>query len=111
MPEVRNDSVLPLKPVYSVEDRRAQEALPGSFPYTRGIHEDMYRGRLWTMRQYAGYGTAAESNTRYRFLLEQVQTGLSVTFALPTQIGYDSDDPMANGEVGKVVVAIDSLQD
>src|ERR1043166_5343893 len=84
---------------------------PGEYPFTRGIHRDMYRGRLWTMRQYAGFGTAAESNKRYRFLLKQGQTGLSVAFDLPTQIGYDSDDPMANGEVGKVGVAIDSLQD
>jgi methylmalonyl-CoA mutase, N-terminal domain len=111
MPELRNDSGLPLKPVYSVEDRRGEESLPGSFPYTRGIHKDMYRGRLWTMRQYAGFGTAAESNKRYQFLLKQGQTGLSVAFDLPTQIGYDSDDPMANGEVGKVGVAIDSLED
>ncbi|TMF95178.1 MAG: methylmalonyl-CoA mutase [Chloroflexi bacterium] len=109
--DVLNDSGLPLEPVYSVEDRRAEEPLPGAFPYTRGIHKDMYRGRLWTMRQYAGFGTAAESNKRYRFLLKQGQTGLSVAFDLPTQIGYDSDDPMANGEVGKVGVAIDSLED
>src|SRR5439155_308012 len=81
------------------------------FPYTRGIHRDMYRGRLWTMRQYAGFGTAAESNKRYRFLLDKGQTGLSIAFDLPTQIGYDSDHPMANGEVGKVGVAIDSLED
>ncbi len=111
MTEVSNDSGLPLKPVYSVEDRRAEEPLPGTFPFTRGIHKDMYRGRLWTMRQYAGFGTAAESNKRYKFLLKQGQTGLSVAFDLPTQIGYDSDDPMANGEVGKVGVAIDSLED
>src|SRR5437762_3927552 len=113
MKEVQNDSGLPLKPVYSVEDRRESpdETLPGAFPFTRGIHKDMYRGRPWTMRQYAGFGTAAESNQRYRFLLEQGQTGLSVAFDLPTQIGYDSDDPMANGEVGKVGVAIDSLED
>ena len=111
MTDAENDSGVPLKPVYSVEDRRAEEPLPGSFPYTRGIHKDMYRGRLWTMRQYAGFGTAAESNQRYRFLLKQGQTGLSVAFDLPTQIGYDSDDPMANGEVGKVGVAIDSLED
>src|SRR5213596_4248109 len=84
---------------------------PGEFPYTRGIHRDMYRGRLWTMRQYAGFGTAAESNRRYRFLLDRGQTGLSIAFDLPTQIGYDSDHPMANGEVGKVGVAIDSLED
>src|SRR3981081_155814 len=106
-----NDSGLPLKPVYSVEDRRAEEALPGDFPYTRGIHKNMYRSRLWTMRQYAGFGTADESNKRYQFLLKQGQTGLSVAFDLPTQIGYDSDHPMANGEVGKVGVAIDSLED
>jgi methylmalonyl-CoA mutase N-terminal domain/subunit len=111
MKETANDSGLPLKPVYSVEDRRAEESLPGTFPFTRGIHRDMYRGRLWTMRQYAGFGTAAESNQRYRYLLQQGQTGLSVAFDLPTQIGYDSDDPMANGEVGKVGVAIDSLED
>jgi methylmalonyl-CoA mutase N-terminal domain/subunit len=111
MKEVQNDSGLPLKPVYSPDDRRAEEPPPGAFPFTRGIHKDMYRGRLWTMRQYAGFGTAAESNERYKFLLKQGQTGLSVAFDLPTQIGYDSDDPMANGEVGKVGVAIDSLED
>ena len=111
MSDVHNDSGLPLKPVYTAEDRRGDEPPPGTFPYTRGIHPDMYRGRLWTMRQYAGFGTAAESNKRYQFLLKQGQTGLSVAFDLPTQIGYDSDDPMANGEVGKVGVAIDSLED
>jgi methylmalonyl-CoA mutase N-terminal domain/subunit len=111
MTEDVNDSGLPLKAVYAVEDRRAEEPLPGTFPYTRGIHRDMYRGRLWTMRQYAGFGTAAESNQRYRFLLKQGQTGLSVAFDLPTQIGYDSDDQWALGEVGKVGVAIDSLED
>ncbi len=111
MSEVLNDSGLPLKPVYSADDRRAEEPPPGTFPFTRGIHKDMYRGRLWTMRQYAGFGTAAESNKRYRFLLKQGQTGLSIAFDLPTQIGYDSDHPMANGEVGKVGVAIDSLED
>jgi len=106
-----NDSGLTLKPVYAVGDRRAEEPRPGTFPFTRGIHKDMYRGRLWTMRQYAGFGTAAESNKRYQFLLKQGQTGLSVAFDLPTQIGYDSDDPMSRGEVGKVGVAIDSLED
>jgi methylmalonyl-CoA mutase, N-terminal domain len=110
-PPFRNDSGLPIKSVYSVEDRRADEPAPGAFPFTRGIHKEMYRHRLWTMRQYAGFGTAAESNKRYQFLLKQGQTGLSVAFDLPTQIGYDSDDPMANGEVGKVGVAIDSLED
>src|SRR5216110_1072175 len=113
MKEVQNDSGLPLKPVYSVEDRRdsPDEPLPGTFTFTRGIHKDMYRGRPWTMRQYAGFGTAAESNNRYRFLLKQGQTGLSVAFDLPTQIGYDADDPMALGEVGRVGVSISSLDD
>ena len=84
---------------------------PGQFPYTRGIRHNMYRGRLWTMRQYAGYATAEESNARYKYLLAQGTTGLSVAFDLPTQIGLDSDDPLAAGEVGKVGVAIDSLED
>ncbi len=84
---------------------------PGAFPYTRGIHKSMYRGRLWTMRQYAGFGSAAESNARYRYLLEQGVSGLSVAFDLPTQIGYDSDHPLAAGEVGRVGVAIDSIDD
>jgi len=84
---------------------------PGEFPYTRGIYPNMYRGRLWTMRQYAGYATAEESNARYKYLLAQGTTGLSVAFDLPTQIGLDSDDPLAVGEVGKVGVAIDSLED
>jgi methylmalonyl-CoA mutase N-terminal domain/subunit len=84
---------------------------PGEFPYTRGIHPTMYRGRFWTMRQYAGFGTAIESNQRYRYLLSKGQAGLSVAFDLPTQIGMDSDHPLALGEVGKVGVAIDSLED
>lgn len=84
---------------------------PGEYPYTRGVQPTMYRGRYWTMRQYAGFSTAAESNERYKFLLSQGQTGLSVAFDLPTQIGYDSDDPMALGEVGKVGVSIPSLED
>ena len=83
----------------------------GTFPYTRGIHPTMYQGRLWTMRQYAGFGDARRSNERYRYLLEKGQTGLSVAFDLPTQMGYDSDHPMASGEVGKVGVAIDTLDD
>jgi len=86
-------------------------AYPGEFPYTRGIQPSMYRGRLWTMRQYAGFGTAAESNRRYRYLLAQGVSGLSVAFDLPTQIGYDSDHPLAAGEVGRVGVAIDSIDD
>jgi len=84
---------------------------PGEYPFTRGIYKNMYRGRLWTMRQYAGFGTAEETNKRYRYLLEQGQTGLSVAFDLPTQIGYDSDHPLAEGEVGKTGVAIDTLED
>ena len=84
---------------------------PGTFPYTRGIHDSMYRGRLWTMRQYAGFGTAEESNRRFRYLLQQGVSGLSVAFDLPTQIGYDSDEPLAAGETGRVGVAIDSIDD
>jgi methylmalonyl-CoA mutase N-terminal domain/subunit len=89
----------------------AQIGFPGEFPYTRGVQPTMYRSRLWTMRQYAGFATAEESNERYRFLLKQGQTGLSVAFDLPTQIGYDADDPLAHGEVGKVGVSISSLED
>ncbi len=100
----RNDSGVPLEPAYG-------EPPAGEFPYTRGIRREGYRGRLWTMRQYAGFGNAAESNQRYKYLLGQGQTGLSVAFDLPTQIGYDSDSPKARGEVGKVGVAIDSLAD
>src|SRR5215208_1812353 len=84
---------------------------PGAFPYTRGVHPTMYRGRLWTMRQYAGFGSAAESNARYRYLLEHGVSGLSVAFDLPTQMGYDSDHELAAGEVGRVGVAIDSIED
>ncbi|WP_287569186.1 methylmalonyl-CoA mutase family protein [Thermosipho sp. (in: thermotogales)] len=92
-------------------DYEKELGFPGMFPYTRGVQPTMYRARFWTMRQYAGFGTAEESNKRYKYLLEQGQMGLSVAFDLPTQIGYDSDDPMAEGEVGKVGVAIDSLED
>ncbi len=102
------------EPVYGswdVPDLESRLGLPGEYPFTRGIYPSMYRGRLWTMRQYAGYATAAESNRRYRYLLEQGQTGLSVAFDLPTQIGYDSDDPLSRGEVGKVGVAVDTLDD
>ncbi|MGH8883564.1 MAG: methylmalonyl-CoA mutase family protein, partial [Stackebrandtia sp.] len=84
---------------------------PGEFPFTRGVYPGMYPGRLWTMRQYAGFGTAAESNRRYRYLLEHGVSGLSVAFDLPTQMGYDSDHPLAAGEVGRVGVAIDSIDD
>jgi methylmalonyl-CoA mutase N-terminal domain/subunit len=107
---------IPLKTVYTREDLAGQNAdeaigVPGEFPFTRGIYPTMYRGRLWTMRQYAGFGTAAQSNERFRYLLAKGQTGLSVAFDLPTQIGHDSDHPRAAGEVGKVGVAIDSLED
>jgi methylmalonyl-CoA mutase N-terminal domain/subunit len=99
----------PLEPVYGPDDVAAEA--PGSFPYTRGIHPTMYRGRLWTMRQYAGFGSAAETNKRYRFLLEQGQTGLSVAFDLPTQMGHDPDAPEALGEVGKAGVSIATVED
>lgn len=107
------DSGIEIKPVYTKDDlpERTGEEFPGENPFTRGIRQDMYRGRLWTMRQYAGFSTAEESNQRYRYLLSQGVSGLSVAFDLPTQIGYDSDDDMAEGEVGKVGVAIDSLED
>ena len=107
-----NDSGIEIKQVYSAADAPATAApLPGSFPFTRGVQSSMYRGRLWTMRQYAGFSTAAESNKRYHYLLSQGVSGLSVAFDLPTQIGYDSDHPLAGGEVGKVGVAIDCLED
>jgi len=106
----------PLKPVYGPDDVRSDRwrddlGEPGAFPFTRGVHREMYRTRHWTMRQYAGFGSAAETNKRYRFLLEQGQTGLSVAFDLPTQMGYDPDAPMARGEVGKVGVSIASIED
>ena len=100
-----------LPEVFSEAQYLEKLGFPGQYPYTRGVQPTMYRGRLWTMRQYAGFGSAEESNRRYRYLLEQGQTGLSVAFDLPTQIGYDSDDPRAEGEVGKVGVAIDTLRD
>jgi methylmalonyl-CoA mutase N-terminal domain/subunit len=92
-------------------DEHERLGYPGEYPFTRGVQATMYRGRLWTMRQYAGYATAEESNARYRYLLERGQTGLSVAFDLPTQMGYDADHPMAEGEVGKVGVSISSLED
>ena len=109
----RTSSGLPRERLYGPASGAAPDAIgePGAFPFTRGLHPSGYRGRLWTMRQYAGFGTAAESNRRYRYLLEQGTTGLSVAFDLPTQIGYDSDAPQAGGEVGRVGVAIDSLED
>src|SRR5499433_2953618 len=102
----------PLKPVYGPQDASGADlGAPGEFPFTRGVHPEMHRKRLWTMRQYAGFGSAVETNKRYRFLLEQGQTGLSVAFDLPTQMGYDPDAPMARGETGKVGVSIASLED
>ncbi len=107
-----NASGIPLEPVYDRVEGTAHEAgEPGAFPFMRGVRADMYRGRLWTMRQYAGFATASESNARYRYLLERGTTGLSVAFDLPTQLGYDSDAAHARGEVGKVGVAIDSVAD
>src|SRR6058998_3811607 len=111
MTEITTDSGLAVKPVYRAEDAGAPAPDPGQYPYTRGVYPTMYRGRLWTMRQYAGFASARQSNLRYRYLLEKGQTGLSVAFDLPTQLGLDSDDPRAEGEVGKVGVAIDSLED
>ena len=105
-------SGIELKPFYLPSDAPVTEVeQPGQYPFTRGIHATMYRAKLWTMRQYAGFATAAESNARYRYLLAQGTTGLSVAFDLPTQIGLDSDSPLALGEVGKVGVAIDSIED
>ena len=114
-PAFTTSSGIPLDRVYTPADAPAdyvaELGFPGEYPFTRGVQPTMYRGRFWTMRQYAGYASAEESNARYRFLLEQGQSGLSVAFDLPTQIGYDADDPMALGEVGKVGVSISSLHD
>jgi len=108
-------SGIPVERVYTPADVELDYVedlgFPGAYPYTRGVQPTMYRGRLWTMRQYAGYATAEESNKRYKYLLEQGQTGLSVAFDLPTQLGYDADDPLVEGEVGKVGVATSSLED
>lgn len=114
--EFTTASFSPVKPLYIPNYKTEEEfvekiGFPGSYPFTRGIQPTMYRGKLWTMRQYAGFGTAKASNERYRYLLAQGQSGLSVAFDLPTQIGYDSDDQLAYGEVGKVGVAIDTLAD
>jgi len=106
------DSGIELKPVYTAEDAGERELEPpGEYPFTRGPYRDMYRGRPWTIRQYAGFASAEETNARFRYLLERGQTGLSVAFDLPTQLGYDSDDPRALGEVGRTGVAIDSIAD
>ncbi len=112
--KIYTDSGIEIKTIYTQDDLAKAPSLedaPGSFPFTRGVQPDMYRGKLWTMRQYAGFSTAEESNQRYHYLLSQGVSGLSVAFDLPTQIGYDSDHPLADGEVGKVGVAIDSLED
>ena len=114
--ERRTDSGIEVRPVYGPTDLDGwdpaeQLGEPGSYPYTRGIRPDMYRGRLWTMRQYAGFGDATSTNQRFKFLLGAGQTGLSCAFDLPTQMGLDSDHPRSEGEVGKVGVAIDSLVD
>ncbi|MEO6813412.1 MAG: methylmalonyl-CoA mutase family protein [Ginsengibacter sp.] len=113
MKKIITDSGIEIKKVYTPEDVEVNHdgELPGKYPFTRGVKEDMYRGKLWTMRQYAGFSTAEESNRRYHYLLSQGVSGLSVAFDLPTQIGYDSDHKLSEGEVGKVGVAIDSIED
>jgi methylmalonyl-CoA mutase N-terminal domain/subunit len=113
--EKRTDSGIEVKALYDASDLAGwdpavQLGAPGQPPYTRGVYPTMYRGKLWTMRQYAGFGTAASTNERFKFLLQAGQTGLSCAFDLPTQMGYDSDHPRAEGEVGKVGVAISSMQ-
>jgi methylmalonyl-CoA mutase N-terminal domain/subunit len=105
------DSGIEVKPVYTAGDVEGELELPGEFPFTRGPYPDMYRGKPWTIRQYAGFASAEETNARFRYLLDRGQTGLSVAFDLPTQLGYDSDDPRAEGEVGRTGVAIDSIAD
>jgi methylmalonyl-CoA mutase N-terminal domain/subunit len=111
----KTESGIPVERIYTPAEMQPEYVrdlgFPGQYPFTRGVQPTMYRGRFWTMRQYAGFGSAAETNARYKYLLEQGQTGLSIAFDLPTQIGYDSDDPVAAGEVGKVGVAISSLED
>jgi methylmalonyl-CoA mutase N-terminal domain/subunit len=109
--ERRTDADIEIKPVYTADDAPDALELPGEFPFTRGPYPDMYRGRPWTIRQYAGFASAEETNQRFRYLLERGQMGLSVAFDLPTQLGYDSDDPRAAGEVGRTGVAIDSIAD
>lgn len=114
--EIANTSGIPVDILYlpqpmAEDEYFRKQGFPGEYPFTRGIHPSMYRGRLWTMRQYAGYGSAKESNKYYKYLLSEGQMGLSVAFDLPTQLGYDSDDPITLGEVGKVGVAIDTRKD
>src|SRR5438270_4837528 len=107
----KTESGIPVKRVYTAADAPAEREPPGEYPFTRGPYPDMYRGRPWTIRQYAGFASAEESNARYRYLLDRGQTGLSIAFDLPTQLGYDSADPRSTGEVGRTGVAIDSLAD
>src|SRR2546427_13288182 len=115
-PEPETSSPIPVRPLYTPSDLQGRDpehevGYPGQYPFTRGVQATMYRGRLWTMRQYAGMGDAEESNKRYKYLLANGTTGLSVAFDLPTQIGLDCDNPLAAREVGKVGVAIDMLAD
>ncbi len=109
--QIITDSGIEIEPVYNAPETAPELPPPGIYPYTRGVYPTMYRGRKWTMRQYAGFTTAEESNRRYRLLLERGQTGLSVALDLPTQLGLDSDDPRSFGEVGRVGVPISTLDD
>jgi methylmalonyl-CoA mutase N-terminal domain/subunit len=114
--EFATESGIPVKRLYSPQDLEGMDyddalGYPGQYPYTRGVYPSMYRGRLWTMRNYAGFGTAEDTNHRFRYLLDQGMKGLSIAFDLPTQLGYDSDDPLAEGAVGRVGVAVDTLAD
>ena len=116
MRDVDAHAGFPIKPVYGPEDLAGRDAerdigRPGEYPYTRGIHARMYRDRLWTMRQYIGFGTPAETNARFKYLMAHGQDALNVAFDLPTQLGLDSDDPRAEGEVGRVGMAVDTLAD
>ena len=115
MREIRLHAGIPVKPVYGPEevagDTERQIGRPGEYPFTRGIHPEMYRDRLWTMRQYVGFGTPAETNARFKYLMAHGQDALNVAFDLPTQLGLDSDDPRAEGEVGRVGMAVDTLAD
>src|SRR3954454_21112969 len=109
---IKTDSGIPVKEFYSKEDIiNGYDSSPGTYPFLRGIYPNMYRERLWTMRQYSGFGSAEETNKRFKFLLEHGQTGLSLAFDLPTQTGRDSDDPQSEGEVGRTGVAISSIKD
>ena len=110
-PAFATSSGIEIQPLYSPPEPDARVGFPGMYPYTRGVQPSMYRGRFWTMRQYAGFGTPEQTNERFHYLLKSGQTGLSTAFDLPTQMGYDSDHPLAAGEVGKVGVAISTVED